>query len=900
MKRRLPVLLSLVLGLCVGLPLACTGLFGAKGPEPTEKATGSVVEKAAGDRELTDRLPNGLRVIVREHHLGGVAAFRIYISAGSLNEGRYTGAGISHLLEHVVAGGATPTRTEDQVRDALESIGAQTNAMTSKQWVTYFGEVAAPQVGPLIDIIGDFVANNLIEEKAFNREFQVVQRELERAQADPDHHLWDLADENFFLNHPARAPVIGYLGDLKQLTHDDLTRFYHERVSPDNAVAVAVGDFDADVVMTRIRKVLGPWQRRMALPTTLPAREPQVTPRIAKAEMDVASVRMVVEFPTVQLTHPDLYPLDILAFILGEGRASRLVADLRDKRGLVESISCESITPAGYDGGRFSVIFQADPDKAEAARAALLEHLARAASERVSADELARAKRQKASEFVFGLESCSDIAADMATNELLVGDAHFSERYVKNIQAVTAADVQRVAAEYLKPQTVCVTSIVPKPGEGNTPAVPEVAAGQRPEVMRLPMKNGVTVLLCPVQGHPSVSIQMFMKGGLSVEDDKTAGTSAFMAEMLMKGTATRKAADIAALLDSMGAEMGASAGRNTIYLSARCLPEDFQKTFNLAADCLLHPAFPTDEMERMRELVLADLAHMSDSPAGEASLFFNRVFFTDSPYQFPVAGTPEVVKNLSREALAAWHQKYVAANNLVIAIFGGFDMAKAPQQIADAFGGLAANPRLQFPKNAPARPVPSREVYIKPTEKDAAVVYVAYPGMDIYNVRDRFAMDVLDTVVSGYQMPSGWLHEDLRSRGLVYEVHAYSMEGLRPGYFTAMAVCRPQTVPEVVKIIEADFARATQESFTEAQLQPARATIITAKELGRETIEGWAFEAAVDEALGLGYGFARQEIDEIRKVKTEDVSRVARQYLKKPVIVILTGDPAAAEAVRKP
>ena len=206
MNRRLTVLVLLMLVLGAGLPLACTGLFGGKGAAPAEQAA-TAVEKAAAGTELTERLPNGLRVIVRERHLGGVAAFRIYISAGSLNEGRYTGAGVSHLLEHVVAGGATPTRTEDQIRDALEAIGAQTNAMTSKQWVTYFGEVAGTQIDPLIEIIGDFVSNNLIEEKAFAREFQVVQRELERSLADPDHHLWDLADENFFLDHPARIPV---------------------------------------------------------------------------------------------------------------------------------------------------------------------------------------------------------------------------------------------------------------------------------------------------------------------------------------------------------------------------------------------------------------------------------------------------------------------------------------------------------------------------------------------------------------------------------------------------------------------------------------------------------------------------------------------------------------------
>jgi zinc protease len=372
-----------------------------------------------------------------------------------------------------------------------------------------------------------------------------------------------------------------------------------------------------------------------------------------------------------------------------------------------------------------------------------------------------------------------------------------------------------------------------------------------------------------------------------------------MARMLLKGTAKRKAAEIAAALDSMGAEMNASAGRNTIYLSARCLAEDFEKTFDLAADCLLRPAFPQDELERVRALVLQELAHMTDTPMGEASLFFNRVFFTDSPYQFPVSGTPEVVKAMTRERLDAWHKKYVAGNNLVVAVFGGIDLVKAAHYAAGQVEALPPNKDLSFPHDVAPRAVAAREVYVKPSDKGAAIVYVAYPGIDIYNKRDRFAMDILSTIVSGIQMPGGWLFEELRGKGLVYEVHAFSMEGLRPGYFAAMAVCQPEKAAEVVRLIEAAMDRATREDFPEEQLAPARATVITGKELARETVDGLAFEAAVDEALGLGHEFAREEIDRIRKVRSEDVIRVAREYLKKPVICIVTSDPAAAEAVRK-
>jgi len=875
-------------------------LTGEERPEAAV-APAAPVESVRPARERIERLPNGLEVIVRERHLGGVAAFRIYVGAGSLNEGEYAGSGISHLLEHVVSGGSTEKRTEAATREALETIGAQTNAHTSKQFVCYHGQAEAGRISELIDIISDYVVNGRVDANEFAREFEVVQRELERAEADPDQVLWRLADENFFLNHPARHPVLGHLDALRRLTREDLAAFYQRAVRPDNAVAVAVGDFDADTVLEKIRSAMGGWERRSAAPVVLGPREPQVAPRRAEQEMDVASVRAILEFPTVQLTHPDLYPLDILAFVLGEGRASRLVGDLRERRGLVQEITCFSDTPAGYDGGRLSVLFQAEPERAEAARAAALEHLARIAREGITAEELARAKRQKTSEYVFSLQACEDIASDLGTNALLVGDPHFSDRYVRNIQGVTLEDVKRVAAKYLRPEVLCETVVRPKektPAEGEKPPAPAVAS-ERPEIISRVLANGVRLLLCPIPDYPTVSIQMGLRGGLSIESAKTAGISHFMSRMLLKGTSRHTASEIASATDAMGAELNASSGRNTIYLSARCLSEDFEKTFDLASASMLEPTFPPEEVELMRGQLLAELAQMEDTPHGEAALFFQRCFFTDSPYRFPVQGSAEVVAALGREDLAGWHKRLVVGNNLVVAVFGGMDLVKAANYVARRVESLPANPNLKFPADVLPRKTAGREVYIKPSEKGAAIVYVAYPGTDIYNVRDRFPMDVLDTVVSGYQMPSGWLHEELRGKGLVYEVHAYAMTGLLPGCFAAYAVCQPEKAVEVARTIESAMKRAASHRFEEKELAPARATIVTTKELGRETVDGWAFEAAVDEALGLGAEFAREEIERIRAVTPEEVQRVAREYLKEPVIVIVTSDPKSAETVRK-
>ncbi len=851
--------------------------------------------------ERIERLENGLRVIVKERPFGQVAAFRIYLQAGSLNEGEFTGAGISHLLEHVVSGGTTANRTEDEIREALDRIGAQTNAHTSKQYVCYHGQAGAEHVDELIELISDYVMHCVIDPDEFAREHQVVQRELERAEVNPAHVLWNLAAATFFVDHPARHPILGHLEILQKLTRDDAHAYYRRVARPDNAVAVAVGDFDADEVLATIRRLMGAWERRKADPTVLPDRVRQTAPRFASRAMDVAGVRRTLEFPTVRLTHPDLYPLDILAFVLGEGRSSRLVADLREKRVLVQSVGCYSYTPAGYDGGSFVVYLVGDPEKAEAAREAALGHVARVAEEGITEEELARAKRQKIAEHVYRLEETEAIAADMGTSFLLVGNPHFSDTYVEAIQKVTADEVRRVARDYLRPQVRTETVIHPPDVEPKaSPGAAEAASakGARPEIEMRRLASGVRLLLCPVPDHPSVSIQMCMKGGLALESAETAGASRMLAHLLMKGTGDLDAAALARRLDTLGADLSASAGNNTMMLSARCLAGDWADVFDLAARSLVAPSLPDEEIERVRARMLVEIDQLDDTPRGEAQRFFHEVYFTDSPYRFPVQGRAEVVRDLDRAALEAWHTRIVTGENLVVAVFGGIDPEAVATAAEKAFAKLPKAFTPAVPPEAAPRKVEAREVHVQATEKPGAVVFVAYPGFDLHNVDARIPMKVLDTLVSGYRMPGGWLHEELRGRGLVYVVHAYAMAGLRPGYFAAYAMCQAEKVPEVVSVIEEKMARARTEQWTADQLAPARATIITAEALGRETIAGWAFEAALNECLCLGYAFARREIDLVRAVTPDDVHRVAERYLGRPVIAILTSDPAAAETLK--
>ena len=191
---------------------------------------------------------------------------------------------------------------------------------------------------------------------------------------------------------------------------------------------------------------------RSAEPTQLSTRE-----RYEEMPVELSRVNLAWHIPAV--THPDVYPLDVLAIVLGQGKSSRLYRELRQKRGLVHSIEASSYTPA-YPG-LFNVEAMTDADKRDAAIAAIREHMGQLATEPISESEVQKAIKISTSNLLDRLKTMSGQASDIAHNEILVGDPNFSETYLENLRKVTRNDVQRVARQYLTDDNLTITTLDP-------------------------------------------------------------------------------------------------------------------------------------------------------------------------------------------------------------------------------------------------------------------------------------------------------------------------------------------------------------------------------------------------------------------------------------------------------
>jgi len=902
MKRSAPA--PLLVSCCLALALGAAGCAPAprSGVGAGAPAAGPQTRPAAAPLEVLDRsvspggalvarLDNGLTVIIKPLRSAPVVCVRAYVRAGGLYEREYLGCGISHLCEHLVAKGEVErgeghvtARAAPGTRDRVEEIGGQSNAATSLDDTQYYIEAAAGKAGDCIDLIADWMARPDITRTDFDREHGVVQRELELGKDSPGRQMWYTHARDVFGTHPAAVPVIGHAAPLSRLTLRDV-RTYHDRMYvPENTAFVIVGDVDVQEALRRTCRAFAGWPHGRLPDLSLPRVEPfSGVRRTVRAMPNLTETMEEISFQTVGLLHEDLHALDVLSTVLSGGESSPLVRKLRRDRKLVTSISSSSWTPH-WGKGIFTVSYRCEPNSADAAEKAVLDELRAAVAKPPADDELARAKRQMVASYVYSQQSADSIAATLASDWLATGDADFSRSYTTKVQAVTAEQVEAAARKYFTFDRMVVTRLVPS-GSAGAAALPESAArAAAAEMFTLP--NGLRVVLKPTAAVQLVSMVLASRGGLLLEDANTNGLGSLMADLSCKGAGKRSAEQIAEFFASAGGGLAGQCGNNTFYWQATVLDDSFPTAMEILADVVVRPTFDRKELEILRPVHLAAIERVDEQWMGQLNAFFRREFYKHSPYAMEPVGRKELVARATAGQIAAWHRKSVRAGDSVLAVCGHFDPAAAKRQIEKLFADMPAGKvALKLPQ--PRKVAPAGERHELKTDKKVGAVMVGSPGMTLDN-DDRFPLAVLDTIISGYRMPGGWLHTELRGKQLVYVVHAYNWAGLAPGAFVTYAAGQPEKMPEVIDIIHRLLHKAAGYTPTAEEVARAVNVILTAELLENQSMGELAMSAALDELYGFGYDFRGKLEAKYRKVTPADVAAVGRKYLGGGYVTCLT------------
>lgn len=829
---------------------------------------------------------NGMTVILQENHSSPVINMRFYVRAGSIYEGEYLGAGISHYCEHVLSDG-TPTRTLEDIERELEAIGGGYNAYTTKNHTCYFIETSSEHFDKALELLSDQAMNASLPQEEVDAQHSVITREISMGYDEPGRRIYALFGETMFSRHPAKYPVIGYLENFLRLTRDDLVSYIDKMYVPNNMVFVVAGDFDAEVAYAKIREAFIEFERRPLDIPTLTAEPQQLGRRTLRSERDLDMAYVMMGFHTVALSDPDLYPLDVLSHIMSEGESSRLHRRLVNELGLAYSVASWSSTPS-YGAGTFVVSMTMDPKNIDAAVDAVLEELYLVTEKNVSKSELAKAKRLKAAGFHLGRQDMESIASSLGTSELSTGNPDFEALYVSHIQEVTAQEIREAAAKYFYDDNLGVAILEPIVEE-ETAAPTSSVEIEVGEIEKHVLDNGLTVLIKRNRTSPIVTVGSYSFGGTRFESADNSGLGNFVAQMMPRGTKKRSGLRISEAFDSMGAAYYSSGNHTRIQSELTLLSADLSDGFEIFADILMNPKFDPVQVEKERELVQAAILARGDNWTADALDRMRLELLGNHPYAMSSVGTEETAAAITREDLIRHHAMYVAPDNTVLTVFGDVDPDEALALVEKTFRKWKPS-GVVLPEPAPAPERTEPATLTSYHNKAQTVIAIGYGGMP-YESEDRYATDVLDAVVSGIYYPGGRLHADLRGQGLVYVVHAYNWTGYDIGYFAIYAATFDEALDQAMGIIEGHMGRIAEELVTEEELELAKQLCIIMDQTSNQTNSNQAVDAAIAELYGLGYDYTEDYDERIREITREDVLRVAGKYLTNPVTILRRPEP---------
>ena len=422
-------------------------------------AVGAASAGTLAERVFDTTLANGLKVLIVEEPKAPVVTIQVWYKVGSRNE--VTGrTGLAHMLEHMMFKG-TPTIGPKQFDLLVTRNGGQDNAVTATDYTAYFEDFAADRVELGLRLEADRMAHLLIDEKEFIPERQVVIEERRlRIEDQPAGILGQTMRAVAFQANTYRNPAIGWPSDMLAWTREDLVQFYRTYYVPNNAVLVVVGAVNKDEILPKIQALFGPIPRRPDPPKVVTQEPPQIGERriYVRKEAELPIYFAVHHVPN--LTQPDSFALQVLAYILGGGESSRFYLKAVYEKQLA-SYAGADYNPVHVDPYLFGFSAGPLPGKTvEEVEQVLYAEIERLVKESIPDRELQKAKNQIESEFIFSQDSVHTLAGLLGRYEA-VASWKLLDGFLEGVRKVTAADVQRVAKQYITQENRTVAILIP-------------------------------------------------------------------------------------------------------------------------------------------------------------------------------------------------------------------------------------------------------------------------------------------------------------------------------------------------------------------------------------------------------------------------------------------------------
>ncbi|HOM80854.1 MAG TPA: insulinase family protein [Armatimonadota bacterium] len=392
------------------------------------------------------------------------------------------------------------------------------------------------------------------------------------------------------------------------------------------------------------------------------------------------------------------------------------------------------------------------------------------------------------------------------------------------------------------------------------------------------LPNGLRVVIKEAPSIPLVALNVWVRAGSSDETEENNGVSHFLEHLMFKGSKKRGPGEFDLEIEGLGGLANATTMEDATQYYVVVAQQYALQALEALGDMISNPTFPEEELRRERQIILNEVAQAAEDPQRILSEWINRLSFQSHPYRLPIAGTPQSIRQITREKIQAFYDKYYVAGNMTLVVVGAVKAAEVLPQIEAAFAGLRTGP-------VPARdysmePIPEKVRFStleRPVSGASLVFGFRAPGMDAKD--DVCAMDVLLYILGEQRAQSGRLNRELRQKqNLVSAIWSDYVTLRHPGIVTFWAETEPAKLEAARAAILEQIAQVRDTLVPDDEIQRAKMLLLGVYTMDNETYDGQAGTLGFYEAKDT-YQFALEYEERIARVTAADIQRVARKYL---------------------
>lgn len=921
-------------------------VFACSTPEQQTAETATQTETSQSEFNLEFEkytLENGLDVVLHTDHSDPVVAVALTFHVGSARElpGR---TGFAHLFEHLLFldsenlgyGGL------DQLSSRVGGSGA--NGSTSRDRTNYFQTVPNDALEKMLwaeaEKLGFFI--NTVNDQVLQKEKQVVKNEKRQGvDNNPYGHTNYVIDKNLYPEgHPYSWQVIGSLEDLDAATLEDVIDFYNQWYVPNNATLTISGDFDVEETKAWVDRYFAEIPVGEEIdPLEIWYPELEESKYLFHEDNFARLPALTMTFPTVEIYHPDSYPLSVLAQLLSDGKGSPMYKVLVDEKGLTSNVSMFNRT--SEIAGQYQISINAFRDtNLNDVRSALDEAFALFESEGFTEQDLDRIKAGQETRFYNQLSSVLGKGFQLAQYNIFAGDPGFIMTDLERTLAVTKEDVMRVYEQYIKGKNYVATSFLPRGQtdlilEGSRRAEvveEEIVEGAEedfdlterhesfertpsaidrsieppfgpapqlriPEVWTMEYENGMRVFGIEDNELPLVQFNIRLRGGLLLDDPEMPGVANLMAIMMNKGTKNRTPQELEEAIDQLGAGVSIRAGREAIVISGNTLVRNFDDLMEIVSEMMLEPRWDEREFELTKQQVLNQLIQQQGNPNAIAGNAFNKLIYGEGNIlSFSTNGTVESVENITLEDLKMYYSNYFSPSVADVHVAGDVTKAQVRYVLSELENSWEAK-EVNFPEIVmPEIPAESKIYFYDVPNAVQSQIRIGYPALAETD-ENYYPALVMNYRLGGGGFASQFTQELREGRGYTYGIRSGFSGSEIPGPFQISTGVRSNVTLEAIALIK-EIMEAYGPEFSEMDLQGTKDFLLKSNARAFETLGAKIGMLQNISAYNWtpDYILEREEI--VRNMTIDQIQELAQSYANPDrMFYVVVGD-AATQAER--